>query len=181
MVGMIRYRARWSWLFVVGVLALAGCGWRLQGSTTLPPAVSAVYIRAGDTYTDFYRELAMQVRNAGRQVQAEQAGVIIAISADTAGQRVVSVSAIDTPEQYQVYYSIEYTIQVAGRTILPAERAELTATYSYDINSVLAKQREQMTIQRELARQLADTVLRRLALVGTTLQHANAEMPATAQ
>jgi LPS-assembly lipoprotein len=162
-----------AWLLpTIGVLALNGCGWRLQGSTTLPSSVSAVHIRASDTYTDFYRELAAQVRHAGKQVQEGQAGAIISIADDTAGQRVVSVSAVDTPEQYQVYYSIEYSIQVAGRVVVAAERTELNATYSYDINSVLAKQREQMTIQRELARQLADTVMRRLALVGTTQQQA---------
>jgi LPS-assembly lipoprotein len=148
-------------------LGLTGCGWHLQGSARLPASMMAIHIDTLDTYSDFYRELRASLVEAGAQVktQADGAPAVVHIKADATGQRVSSISARNRPEQYDVYYRIEFSVELSGAEVIPAQQVELTATYSYDSNAVLAKQREQLTMQRSLARELADQVLRRLSSV----------------
>jgi outer membrane lipopolysaccharide assembly protein LptE/RlpB len=58
---------------------------------------------------------------------------------------------------------VDFSLDVGGAEVLPRQHVELTANYSYDTNAILAKQREQKTMQQALARELANQVVRRLA------------------
>jgi LPS-assembly lipoprotein len=149
------------------VLGLAGCGWQLQGSARLPAGMAAIHIDTQDPYSDFYRELRAALLAAGAQVKPQEAdaSAVVHVRVDDTNQRVSSISARNRPEQYDVYYRVEYSVDYAGAEVIPGQQLELTATYSYDSNAVLAKQREQLTMQRALARELAGQVLRRLSSV----------------
>jgi len=92
-----------------------------------------------------------------------QATAIVRIRKDNSGQRVLSVSARNTPEEYEVFYSIEYSVENQTGELIPPQKLELTRDYSYDTTAVLAKQREQAILREALARDLADLVIRRLA------------------
>jgi outer membrane lipopolysaccharide assembly protein LptE/RlpB len=81
---------------------------------------------------------------------------------DETGQRVLSVSARNRPEEYEVYYRVEYSVSLAGEEIVPRQELQLTANYSYDSRLALAKQHEQAELQMALARELAAVILRRL-------------------
>jgi LPS-assembly lipoprotein len=156
-------------LFGVIAVGIAGCGWQLQGSARLPATMLSIHIDTQDAYSDFYRELRASLVAAGAQVKTPEAGAsaIVHVRADDTGQRVSSISARNRPEQYDVYYRVEYSVDLSGAEVIPTQQVELTATYSYDSNAVLAKQREQVSMQRSLARELAGQVLRRLSLVST--------------
>jgi LPS-assembly lipoprotein len=163
-------RARRSWLFTVfGIGAasamLSACGWHLRGNVKLPESLAITYIATEDEYTDFYRELRRALLEAGVQIPdyTARANAVVRVRKDTAGQRVAAISARNTPEEFQVYYTVDYSLEIAGAEVLPPQHVELTANYSYDTSVVLAKQREQRTIQLALARELAAQVLRRLA------------------
>ena len=147
----------------VAVLALAGCGWRLQGTAPLPPNMRSVQLATKDVHSAFYRELRRQLTDAGVQVQDQGADAVVRVGKDEHGQRLLSVSARNSPEQYEVFYAVRYSLEIAGKEVLPAQLLELTNSYSYDSNLVLAKQREQEAIEADLSRELAGLVLRRLA------------------
>ena len=171
----IRIARRVAPLLVVPLFILSGCGWHLQGSSHLPATMLAIRIDTQDAYSDFYRELRTQLLAAGARVETQESDAkavvtkaVVEIKADQYGQRVASVSARNTPEQYEVFYNIEYAVRYAGAEVIPKERLERTASYSYDSTAVLAKQREQQSMQRALARDLAGLVLRRLALVNVS-------------
>ena len=158
----------WRVASALGVwLALAGCGWHLQGSTRLPPAFAQTQIDTEDRYTDFYRELRRSLVTSGAQVaeQSDHARAVVRVRHDTTGQRIAAVSARNTPVEFQVFYSVDYSVAIDGIEVAPAQHVELTANYSYNTATVLAKQREQYTIQQALARELASIVLRRLGTV----------------
>ncbi len=156
-------------LAVVALGAIAAtftaCGWHLRGNLRLPTTLATTYIAADDEYTDFYRELRKALLEGGVQVplSSSAAGAVIRIRKEAAGQRVAAVSARNTAEEFQVYYAVDYSFEVAGAEVLPPQHAELAANYSYDTTAVLAKEREQRTMQQALARELAAQVLRRLA------------------
>lgn len=161
----------------LGIAALSGCGWHLQGSAHLPATLVKIRIDTQDAYSDFYRELRSQLVLAGAQlaVLGSTDGVtlplaVVHVNADETGQRLTSVSARNRPEQYEVYYSVKYFVELSGTVVIPDQSMELTASYSYDSTAVLAKQREQSGIQQALARDLAAQVLRRLVMLEPRLQ-----------
>ena len=72
------------------------------------------------------------------------------------------MSARNTPEEYQVFYIVEYSVSDQNSELIEPQRVELTREYSYDQAAVLAKQKEQAILREALARELAALVVRRL-------------------
>ena len=92
-----------------------------------------------------------------------QASAIIRIRKDDSGQRVLSVSARNTPEEYEVFYTVEYSVESQTGELIAPQTLQLARDYSYDTRAVLAKQREEALLREALARDLAGIVIRRLA------------------
>jgi LPS-assembly lipoprotein len=152
-------------LVLCASLSLSACGWRLQGSERLSQNLTVIYVDAEDRYTDFIRALRDRLRAAGAKVteRSTDATAVVRISKDQSGQRVLSVSARNTPEEYEVFYSIEYSVTSGATELIAVQPLEVTRDYSYDTTAVLAKQREQAVLREALAQDLASLVIRRLA------------------
>lgn len=150
---------------LVLICATSGCGWRLQGTAKLPEVMAVTYVDATDRYTDFNRSLRESLETSGARLASNraQATAVVRILKDESGQRVLSVSAQNTPEEYEVFYTVEYSVQGPNGELIPRQKLELTRDYSYDLTAVLAKQREQAVLREALARDLAGLVIRRLA------------------
>ncbi len=150
---------------VLLALCTSSCGWRLQGIERLPPAMSVTYIDAADRYSEFNRALRESLNAAGAQLvnDSKQARAIIRVRRDESGQRVLSVSARNRPEEYEVYYIVEYSVEGVSGELLEVQMLERKRDYSYDEAALLAKQREEVVLRDALARELAGLVLRRLA------------------
>lgn len=127
--------------------------------------MAATYIETDDRYTDFNRALRARLLSSGARLaeRSVDATAVLKILKDESGQRVLSVSARNTPEEYEVFYAIEYSVQSAAGELMPPQKLELTRDYSFDAAAVLAKQREQTILREALARDLAALVLRRLS------------------
>jgi LPS-assembly lipoprotein len=152
-------------VLIFAVLVLSACGWRLQGSERLSQSLSVIYVDADDRYTDFNRALRDRLRASGATITERKADAtaVVRIIKDQSGQRVLSVSARNTPEEYEVFYSVEYSVASGSTELIAAQPLEVTRDYSYDTTAVLAKQREQAILREALAQDLASLVLRRLA------------------
>jgi LPS-assembly lipoprotein len=87
---------------------------------------------------------------------------VIRVHDDRTGRRVLSVSARNTPQEYEIYYAVEYSIDRGGSEAVPAQRLELVRNFSFDESRLLAKDREEEILRDALARDLADLLLRRL-------------------
>ena len=143
--------------------ALAACGFHLQGVARLPQAFATTHVVAEDRYTDFHRALEDALRASGSQLAASGAGATVEVLTDDSGQRVLSVSASNTPTEYEVYYTIRYRARIGDKEGLSPKVLTLTRDYSFNATAVLAKEQEQEIIRRALARDIAALVLRRLA------------------
>ncbi len=146
---------------------LAGCGFQLQGAVTLPEASRSIYILSPDLLTPFAVELRRAIERAGGEVvpSARAAGTVLRISQDHTGRRVLSVSARNTPQEYEVFYAVEYSVDRAGKEVLKSQPLELTRNMSFDETEVLAKDREEDGLREAMARDLATLVLRRLGSI----------------
>jgi LPS-assembly lipoprotein len=147
------------------VLLLAGCGFQLKGAESLPANVKTVYVATSDELSPFAVELGRALDAAGATLAASASGadVVIRVLQDRTGRRVLSVSARNTPQEYQVYYVLGYSISRGEQQAVAPQEIELSRSYSFSESDLLAKDREEAILREALARDLADLVVRRLA------------------
>ena len=123
------------------------------------------YIAAGDSYSQFYRELQAQLRRAGVNLVASDAAAtaILSITFDDTEQRVLSVSARNVPTEYEVYYTIQYGLSSGAKTLLDTQTLTLTRNYTYDSTLVLGKAREQELLREAIVKDLVRIVLKQIS------------------
>ncbi len=152
---------------VAGVLALllAGCGFQLKGAVSLPADVKTIYVATNDELSPFSVELrrALDAAGATQAASASDADAVIRVAQDRTGRRVLSVSARNTPQEYQVYYVLGYSIERGEQQAVAPQEIEVSRSYSFSESDLLAKDREEAILREALARDLADLVVRRLA------------------
>jgi LPS-assembly lipoprotein len=143
---------------------LAGCGFRLQGTSVLPEGLDRVHVVTRDELSAFSVELFRGLERAGAQRAASpgEADAVVRVTTDRTGRRVLSVSARNTPQEFEIFYVVEYSIDAGGKQVVPPQRLELTRNISFDESQLLAKDREQEILRDAMARDLAGLVLRRL-------------------
>jgi LPS-assembly lipoprotein len=157
-----------SWLVAAACLVAAvcaGCGWQLQGRTRLPEVMAVTYLDTQDRYSALTQALRDHLLASGARLVDDPAAATarLRVLRDESGQRVLSISARNTPQEYEVYYVVEYAVTAGGSELLPVQRLELTRDYTYDEAAVLAKQREQAQLRQALARDIAAQIVRRVA------------------
>ncbi len=152
--------------FVIGWMTLAsGCGFHLRGQAPLPEALATPYLESGDRYTPLYAALEARLRAAGARLATDPAtaSAVIHLHKDETGRELLSVSARNTPGEFEVYYTVEYSVSASGSDLLVRQQATLTRDFSYDETAVLAKEHEEQSLRAALADELAGLMLRRLA------------------
>jgi len=150
----------------VGWLSVAsGCGFQLRGQAPLPPTLATPYLETGDRYTPLYAALVARLRAAGANLVADPAAAsaVIRLHVDKSGRELLSVSTRNTPGEFEVYYTVEYSVGAGGGDLLARQQVTLTRDFSYDETAVLAKEHEERSLRAALADELAGLMLRRLA------------------
>ncbi|HEX9208355.1 MAG TPA: LPS assembly lipoprotein LptE [Steroidobacteraceae bacterium] len=144
--------------------ALVGCGFHLQGTSSLPEGSRRIYLATSDELTPFAVELRHAIERSGGQIApaSSEADLVVRIHGDRSGRRVLSVSARNTPQEYEVYYNVEYTVDRGSREIVELQPLELIRNLNFDETQVLAKDREEVLLREAMARDLAMLVMRRL-------------------
>ena len=148
-------------LLVALATLLGGCGFQLRGNPVVPPEMSRTYIATDDHYSLFYRTFRTQLENAGAEIvdSPGDATAEFVILSDDTGQRVLSVSARNVPTEFEVYYTVYYTVRGGEKTLLEPQLQTLTRDYTYDETRVLGKAREEELLREAIVDDLVRLVL----------------------
>ena len=153
-----------SILLLVGC-GLASCGFQLRTAPEIPIEMSRTYIATGNKYSQFYRKLRRELRQYGVQIVdlPSESSAVFSILADDTNRRVLSVSARNVPREYEVYYTIYYSVESGKNTIMMPQSLTLTRDYTYDETLVLGKAREEELLREAIVDDLVRIVLRQLS------------------
>jgi LPS-assembly lipoprotein len=146
-------------------MLLTGCGFHLQGAATPPAEMRQTYVDAVDEHSPFYRKLRIALQDAGVSLVESpgEASAILSIPVDDTGQRVLSVSARNVPTEYEVFYSVQYSIAAGESVLMNTQEVTLTRDYTYDTTLVLGKAREEQMLREALAQDLVRIVLKQVS------------------
>ena len=92
-----------------------------------------------------------------------KSSAVISILQDQMTRRVVSVSAANQPNQYEITYTVRVAVTAGDKELLPAQEVVATRTYSFSEPLLLAKGHEEDVLREDMARDLADRVMRLLS------------------
>ncbi|MGC8518993.1 MAG: LPS assembly lipoprotein LptE [Steroidobacteraceae bacterium] len=145
-------------------LLLSGCGFHLEGRAALPPVMRRPYIQASDQQSDFVHSLRRDLLISGAHpVRARARASAVIVVHETRVKRVLSVSATNRPTEYEVDYTVQFSVIAGGKTLLKKQIVRTSRSYTFSENLLLATEHEQAILTAAMGRELADIVMRRLA------------------
>ena len=147
------------------LLALGGCGFHLEGRTPLPERVQTPYLEAQDRQSDFVQSLERALLANGAQLAPDRtkASAVVTILKDNLKPRVLSVSNLNQPNEYELTYTVSFSVTAGGQELLAPQELSTTRSYSFDAHQLLAKGHEADILRGAMAQDLAQMVMRRLA------------------
>jgi LPS-assembly lipoprotein len=146
-------------------LLVSGCGFRLQGRAPLPAPLAAPYVIAPNDQTDFVQGLRKALSiNGGKLVDdSSHATGTVRILTDNVSSKILSVSANNIPREYELTYTVEFSVSSKDAELLPAQKVQVTRDYSFNETTLLAKENEEAILREGMARDLVGIVMRRLS------------------
>lgn len=151
-------------LALIAVLCLSsGCGLQLRGGGAVPERLLSLYLQ-GDERSPIFQTV---------ERSFESSGVILVNSAELAPyqinlirvqhqRRSASLNERAKTQEYELRAQLSYSIQDSAGTILVKPTEIYTErTYSYDENSVNAKEAEEELLRQEMRENLAQQLVRR--------------------
>lgn len=146
---------------------MSACGFHLQGAASTPAEMQRTYISTPDEFSNFYRELRRNLLAAGVELtdSAQDATATLTILYDFTDQRVLSVSARNVPTEFEVYYTVQYTITSGERSLLDMQELTLTRDYTYDETLVLGKAKEEQLMRDAIVGDLVRIVMEQISTI----------------
>jgi LPS-assembly lipoprotein len=152
-----------------GCLLLAGCGFALKGSRSLPPEMAVVYLdyRANrfETIQSRLEEvLRVQLKRRGAKVVGSPAAAPAHLKVHSLSERlqVLSVGQTGKAIEYEIETTVVFDYSVDGQLRVPRQSLTALREFSFDETRVLAKEAERRQLQREMQEELAGLILLRI-------------------
>jgi LPS-assembly lipoprotein len=144
---------------------IASCGFHLQGRQPLPAQFTHTYVDTQDEQTDFVQDLRKALIASKVNVIRTKSSstAVVEVHEDELTERILSVSAQNIPTEYELTYTVTFSVISEGKTLIEKEEISATRDISFDEAQLLAKEREQEILRAALARDLVALVMRRLA------------------
>ena len=152
-------------IFGAALVALSACGFHLQGHTPLPDVVKSPYVQTTDDQSEFAISLqrAMIISGAHPVEKKDKASVVVNILKDEVVRRVLSVSAQNQPDEYELTYTVRFSVTAGDKELLPPTDISNVRSFAFAEQLLLAKNHEEVILRQDMAQDLADMVMRRLA------------------
>lgn len=155
-------------ILVFLLIGLSACGFQLRGANLQALQNASIFVQSSNANI-LAAEVKQQLLDAGVNPvsSASDANYIVILSNESFGRKVLSVSpTTGKVEEYEVTYTVmlKITDPDEGSTT-SAKPVSASRDYTFDEGSVLGKLKEESVLKKDIAKQVAATVLRRLRAV----------------
>ena len=96
---------------------------------------------------------------------AQDATATLTILYDFTDQRVLSVSARNVPTEFEVFYTVQYTITSGEKSLLDLQELTLTRDYTYDSTLVLGKAKEEQLMRDAIVGDLVRIIMEQISTI----------------
>ena len=143
---------------------IAGCGFKLRESVTLP--YSSLYVALPD-YAEFGADLKRAIRATGSTQLAATAAAAQAVlnpAGESREKTILSLNSAGRVREFQLRYRYAYRVQdPQGHDLIDPVTIVLTRDFTFDDAAILAKEQEENLLWRDMQNDLVQQIMRRLA------------------
>jgi len=155
-------------VLVLLAMNLGGCGFQPRGqAVTLAAVPSPVFIAGLASYSDLYRELSRLLKIADIEItsSADESASVLRISGVDSEARVLSVNSRNKAVEYELEESASFALRARdGRQLVETQRVSVLRVQYRPEVGVLGSDREGELMRREMRRDVAGRIVRRLAV-----------------
>ncbi|WP_132999627.1 LPS assembly lipoprotein LptE [Luteimonas arsenica] len=150
------------------VLLLQGCGFQLRQPLALPPDLAGVQVVARNPYSPLAQSLTRSLERAGFEVpERHREGVaVLRILSERWDSQAISVDQYGRGQEFSLRYASVFMLEgIDGEELVPEQVIELSRDYVSLPNNSTGSESEREMLSRELQRDMAAAVLRRIDAV----------------
>jgi len=148
------------------MFALAGCGFQLRGTASLP--FDTLYMRPTAT-PGVALDLKRNIQTGTHTTLVDdpkRADAILELSSDIREKVILSLAATGRVREYQLRYRVNFRVHDGkGADFIPMTAVQLTRDVTYNDSDVLAKESEEQLLYRDMQSDMVQQLMRRLAAV----------------
>ena len=142
---------------------ITGCGFKLRGAINLPDEIQKIYVvgpRGSDLVSDLKEMLAYSAQIVNKRGDAD---AVLSVDNEESENRTLSVDSRGKVRESEMQYSVIYSfVRSNGETLIDKDALLLSRDYIDDENDVIGRANEAAVIQRDLKRDAAQQILRRI-------------------
>ena len=150
---------------VLLALLLAGCGFHLRGSVSVP--FDTLYIP--NAKSGIALELKRNIE-AGTSVKVvddpKTADAVLELAGENREKIILSLTGTGRVREFRLRYTVNYRVYDGkGVNYVPATLVQLTRDVTYNDSDILAKETEEQLLFRDMQSDMVQQVMRRLAAI----------------
>jgi LPS-assembly lipoprotein len=154
-------------LLMLGVCALlSACGFHLRGEAKLAADMQRVYVFSSDPYNGpLKRNVQAALKRSGATIEEKPGAGIAEVRMSNVNVATVvqSIGANARVNEFVMVYHVDLeVVDTAGKVVLTKQPLEQQRSFTFDQTQAIGTGSEQATIQREMERDMAQTVLRKI-------------------
>jgi len=165
-------------------LVLSACGFQLRNALTLPPDLGPVKVVSVDRYSPLAESLATSLTRAGAVPATDEAApsAVLDLLSERWGDLPIALDAFGRSQEYSLRYAVIFELRRADGTVLvPQQAIELSRDYISAPTNAIGTEGEREVLVRELRREMAAAVLRRIDAVARRQEGSSAASALTPQ
>jgi LPS-assembly lipoprotein len=147
------------------VLAASACGFHLRDALKLPPDLGQVRVVARDPYSPLAQSLTNSLERAGANMAGENVrnAAVLRILSEKWASTPISVDQFGRAQEYTLRYAAVFRLDRAdGSVAVPQQAIELGRDYVSAPRTSTGTESEREILARELQREMAASILRRI-------------------
>ncbi len=152
------------------VLSLSACGWHLRGSATGEDKLAMtspldLVIATKDDHSPLINALRQSLPGykINELTSATANALTLNLSREVLDKRTAGVGSDALTSAYEIILRVDYSVSNAQGVITPRDtNARISRTYNYNVNNANGAAQEEELVLREMRRELANSILRRV-------------------
>lgn len=150
-------------LFLLPVL-ISACGFQLQTRVELPAEMQEIRLVIKSPYSPFARRLETLLEQNGVQIVAAREKVaVLEVPQNRMRKEIQSIGDNARVREYRLRHTVQFRLlDGEGNEMIPLQTFEQSRVYSFNEQDILAAEREDEFLRKELSDSMARMVIRRL-------------------
>lgn len=162
------FKIRHLVLFVTLLLLLSACGFQLQTRVELPAEMERTRLEIQSPYSEFARRLETHLEQNGVQVVTTLSGAaVLDVPVNSMRKEIQSIGDNARVQEYLIRHTVQFRLlDSEGVELIPLQAFEQSRIYSFNEQDILAAEREDEFLRKDLSDATARMVVRRLGTFG---------------